>query len=229
MCRCVRPIHWTRSPASKAARNSSHLRRGVQAGVRPLWCHACLRLGFTIISGSWKNATEARLLRPNFLQLNRSKRTTQETLELCLFTEMKAMRVGCRTSHSQRQPVGVRVSLSQAPHIFLWSYLVLPHLLQLGAEERGKMRRPQGWIEPLNLFIFSLRNDGNTLSEPPHQPASLHSHGNSGLWTNTLHTISFLYSQLLHHHLSFSVRCGRDKHPIPLLKNIWNVRGVQPC
>lgn len=59
MCRCVRPIHWTRSPASEAASNSSHLKRGVQARVRPLWCHACLRLGFTIISGSWKNATEA--------------------------------------------------------------------------------------------------------------------------------------------------------------------------
>lgn len=92
-------------------------------------------------------------------------------------------------------------------------FIFLPGLIQLGAKERGKMRRPQGSIESLNLFIFSLRNDGNPRSKPPQQPASLHPHGNSGLWTNTLHAISFLPPPLLQRHLSFSVRCARDRHP----------------
>lgn len=33
---CLRLIHWTRSPASEATRNSSHLKDGVQPEVRPL-------------------------------------------------------------------------------------------------------------------------------------------------------------------------------------------------
>lgn len=94
----------------------------------------------------------------------------------------------------------------------------LPHLIQLVAKERGKMRWPQGSIESLSLFIFSLRNDGNTLSKPPHQPASLHSHGNGRLRTNTLHAISFLHAKLLHHHFSFSVRGARDKRLTRLFK-----------
>lgn len=94
--------------------------------------------------------------------------------------------------------------------LFIFFCLVLYNWVQ---KERGKMRRPQGSIESLNLFIFSLRNDGNPRSKPPQQPASLHPHGNSGLWTNTLHAISFLPSPLLQRHLSFSVRCARDKHP----------------
>lgn len=58
-----------------------------------------------------------------------------------------------------------------------------------GERERkreGQHRQPRGSIDSLSLFIFSLRNDGNTHSEPPHLPTfSLHSHGNCALWTNT--------------------------------------------
>lgn len=217
MCRCVRPIHWTRSPASEAGRNSSHLKRrssnscqaALMSCLPPLRFHNNLRL--------LEKCHRGRLPRPSFLQLNRSKRTTQETLEPRLFIEMKAGHVGLTMSPSQRQPLGVHVKgiklATSSTHFSMKLFIFLPGLIQVGAKERGKMRRPQGSIESLNLFIFSLRNDGNPLSKPPQQPASLHPHGNSGHWTNTLHAISFLPSPLLQRHLSFSVRCARDKHP----------------
>ena len=42
----VRPIHWTRSPATEATHNSPHLKQRVQTHVRHLWCRAFRRVLF---------------------------------------------------------------------------------------------------------------------------------------------------------------------------------------
>lgn len=99
----------------------------------------------------------------------------------CTYTELLEGPQSMLRPHLLRKNLHIFPIIISKSHILLQNSTKIWHFKnnwikdRVGKRERrGEQyhRQPQGSIDSLSLFIFSLRNDGHTHFEPPHPPLS---------------------------------------------------------